>query len=641
MYPDAAAQSFEDRVVRVLNQLPLVAYLIDCRTNGRKNIDPLNRKRARDLYGAVADWRQIWRPQSPELSNALAYGTDFLWAEHFLATNDRARYVPYTNMRILDRYLLVGRQEPVEKILKRCREAIALLVRDWLDFEEEAAFNHQINAYKSINYQNDRVLERVKALKELRDLTPYTEALPHVHSLYAIPPHQYQSDWLYYGNAGNGAIAMLHITGLPQSQYHDEYMFLRTIHIAECCFWGAITSIRCALEHFRQAEVEQVTRFLNEASSFTGTLVKLFAIFETMPVESFFHGFREATGDASAIQSHKYQYLDLLARGYNEQKTQALSQKPELTHLAKLSTFEPNNLATLADKVRGDPRASEVHDAIARIDRHLVAWRSKHVGIAVRYLPPEHQGQGDGTGGEGVPYLKSNVRDPLIMVETTDSRDEGTEVVHLTPGFQIAATSCHIGWLEFADLSVDALVAHLDATQKHVGSELKKSREAVAQRIEHYQTFFAARGFQSPLSQQFDKGLPSKTAPLVPRLLLRLELATGLLMGMHDATKIAGTPVLDIASAGEIYTSISGRSLVCRDREWVFRDKKGIFASYFQGPDKRTALPAAPAGILKKVAIPVLGAPGIVESEFAEALSRIKSELSTVAHFESESKWAL
>lgn len=638
MYLYPTQYTLEDRIVASFHNVPLLPYLTECREKGRADVDEQHRKNAANYYEKFADWQSIGRNYSTEISKALKLATDFLWAEHFLSHNDEPKYVSYVNLKILDRYIQVGKQVPVDSILARCRSAIALLVRDWLDYEEHGAFNSKMGKYNRQIFKPDLVDNRIAALKELKLLTPFVSDLPAIHSLDETPSHSYPNDWIYYANAGNGAFALVHMTGLPQSTYHDEYMFLRTIHISECCFWGIISSIKIAIDQFSSGNISASAKYLNEASGFSSILVKLFAVFSTMPYESFFDGFRIKTGDASAIQSRKYQAMDALLRSFNEEKASALRKNPEVQDIVKIAENSSVNIIKVAKLCAEMNVQPELRDAIGRIDRDMLAWRSKHLGIARRYLPREAQGTGD----EGIPYLESNVRDPKIM-DTTSFFPSEDERITFTSAIQVSANNCSFAFMEFTNFDVRMAEQHLNSTQRKLSSDFKKNRDEIEPRINLYNSFFQERGHICPLVGQFSKGMPSKKIPIIPRLLLSLELQTGLLMGIHDLKKIGSVPIFDIASSGENYRRIDGKQVSCRDRDWVLRDNKGIFASYFTGPDKRTSLnivERAEATQFDKVALLIFGAPGISENEVTSGIDTLKAVISNFANLENESIWS-
>jgi len=119
---------------------------------------------------------------------------------------------------------------------------------------------------------------------------------------------------------------------------------------------------------------------------------------------------------------------------------------------------------------------------------------------------------------------------------------------------------------------------------------LGKGGDVLRQIIGKYDDFFQFHGYECPLVRQLararEKGLPSGN--IFVEALLATELSTGVLMGIQDASSIQWPIVLDIASSGESFEGMRG-TVTCREEEIVLRDADGIIASYFQGPDARTA----------------------------------------------------
>src|SRR5690606_30849541 len=106
------------------------------------------------------------------------------------------------------------------------------------------------------------------------------------------------------------AASLMFVTALPQTKEHDEYLFLRTIHISEVCFWGILTSILSSMESIKNKDFDSAKSHLQTGVAFADILVPLFQAFKTMSPEHFTN-FRDATGNASAIQSRTYQLVQI------------------------------------------------------------------------------------------------------------------------------------------------------------------------------------------------------------------------------------------------------------------------------------------------------------------------------------------
>ena len=125
----------------------------------------------------------------------------------------------------------------------------------------------------------------------------------------------------------------------------------------------------------------------------------------------------------------------------------------------------------------------------------------------------------------------------------------------------------------------------------------------------------------------------------VAEILLSLEFSSAALLGIFDLRKVSGALRLDVAVDGESYESISGKQIRCRSGDWVLRDSKSIIASYFDGPDKRTALDqtrlAKGTGPID-VGIMVFGAPQLPQISYDAAREHITERLAKHAQ---SSQW--
>jgi len=148
-----------------------------------------------------------------------------------------------------------------------------------------------------------------------------------------------------------------------------------------------------------------------------------------------------------------------------------------------------------------------------------------------------------------------------------------------------------------------------EAIQAH-GGKIRKNLEA-------YARFFDAWGYSCPLLSQVqtirDKGLPS-APPLIQALLL-CEASQGVLMGVQDWDLVKGAIIWDIAGPNEKLDGFKG-PIPCKGGEPVLRDSSGLLASYFQGPDRRTAIHAK----TQSVVFPAFGAPGMPSTALVAAL---------------------
>jgi DNA/RNA-binding domain of Phe-tRNA-synthetase-like protein len=94
------------------------------------------------------------------------------------------------------------------------------------------------------------------------------------------------------------------------------------------------------------------------------------------------------------------------------------------------------------------------------------------------------------------------------------------------------------------------------------------------------------------------------------------EMCHGILMAIQDLDRFDGQWRLDLAQEGEIFEGVSGRMLICKEKEIVLRDEKEIVCSLFQGPDSRTKIDES----TKNIVVYVFTAPGIQGEDVSKGI---------------------
>jgi tryptophan 2,3-dioxygenase len=185
-------------------------------------------------------------------------------------------------------------------------------------------------------------------------------------------------------------------SGFRRSDKHDEHIFIRSVQACEVTFfmirWVArqailVLEIDRAEFSFRMEQLAACSELLNA----------IFHMLKTLSPELFM-GFRDATGDASALQSLNYHLMELVVYGYDERKAETFAQ---FAHLGQINNSQLRELRSLRDAARtsADP---EVAALFSVVERHLLQWRGRHYGMGRTYLPNI-----TGSGGtEGAGYLK-------------------------------------------------------------------------------------------------------------------------------------------------------------------------------------------------------------------------------------------
>lgn len=627
-----------DSFAKVTSQVSAIKYLDEVRNVGRAEISADLKVKLSNLFLMADSTNRTSSALGENERKTIRFLCDSLFAENFFLSNPKPKYVAYGNLRVLDRFLEADSQVTTSAKWGGAKKAISIILDNWIETEEteHILFLKDPNLITSIGYESkgstSHIVNRLKLLKALFNTLPI-EGINTKIILSRLGG--FTSDWEYF--AKNPELQVAHFTCLPQSRWHDEIMFLKMIHLTECAFAGILASIEVLPSVVMKSEWIAAAELIKEALFFSDFLVRLWEIFETMPVESFFDGFRVATGDASAIQSLRFQKLDILTRGLNEKKMAALAMQHEGGHL---SSWQPPDIATLPN-ILIIARKSESADALEfvslteALDKDLHMWRSKHYGIAIRYLPKDAKGTGD----EGVPYLKNNYSDPMLHPKKTKVGESlVTRPVDQWADSPVRASAIYrmarnavpaIAVVEGTNIQTELVMAKIEELYSLCDKQSATEIHSITARFELYQKYFGGHHF--PVRSQFEKYKSTKKRSDNPAaaILLSTEFHAGMLMGLHDANRISGKFIVDTAQDGENYVGLSGKQISCRTGDLVFRDDKGIFASVLQGPDKRTAVNLGVTPV-RKVMIVVVGLPLMDNSILEDGISAAINTLAIV-----------
>ncbi|MFJ3663406.1 hypothetical protein ACIPPM_23395 [Streptomyces sp. NPDC090119] len=201
------------------------------------------------------------------------------------------------------------------------------------------------------------------------------------------------------------ALVLTRCSGFLASDDHHENIFLRSVQACELAFY--------LIRYFAVRARMSIGRGQGQAHALMAQLAHyvelpshIFHMLQTLTPDLFL-AFRDATGEASAVQSLNYHMMELVMYGYDARKTEAYSR---FDHLHDLTVPPLRSVRSLRVAVlkSGDP---ELTEALAGIERTLLTWRGRHYGFGRRYLPGVK-----GSGGtEGAGYLKRFVhKDNLI-----------------------------------------------------------------------------------------------------------------------------------------------------------------------------------------------------------------------------------
>jgi tryptophan 2,3-dioxygenase len=225
--------------------------------------------------------------------------------------------------------------------------------------------------------------------------------------------------WSAYALQSSRERVLTHLTALPLTREHDEFFFIRCLHLSECSLWGTLGGVMAALEKAKLGHLDAAAVCLAEAVSFAEGLQAVFQpLKKTLPPEHFM-SFREATDGSSAIQSRTYQMLQIFTQGVDEVKVAPVSGIPEINDLLGYRHAGFLHLSALAETVAAQdvPGQGAFLAQVEALDKALYSWRRLHLGTVRRTLPPDVVG----TGGTGVRYLESHVAHRIRTPQRTEA----------------------------------------------------------------------------------------------------------------------------------------------------------------------------------------------------------------------------
>lgn len=317
-------------------------------------------------------------------------------------------YYPYTGVHLMDWYL-GDRHQSWDRLKAKAAEGVFHTTLDLIRLESQSLAGiepcHREHFDREIVTQRLQVLER--AGDKCRDLG---RALPEADLDRSHGPRHYKTLG-EYATEPSRVSAMVEFSMMPQTRFHDEVIFLRTIHIAEFCFYGIRMAVREARELLRRGLIHAASLPLRQAVAFGAMLYESFKVLRTMP-PAHFKDFRDATGKASAIKSLNYQLLEIHLRGVNSEKVSVFQRIPHLRELTKYA--HPGFVSMRSVLKKADPEApgwDDVFELARALDQKWLTWRGLHLSFALHYLPQHVKGTGD---TEGAPYLRKFLRSGMF-----------------------------------------------------------------------------------------------------------------------------------------------------------------------------------------------------------------------------------
>lgn len=480
----------------IFTEFSLTNYLRHAREVGRNAVEPRRRRALCELYNRLHSQLAMAPTLSSVDDATLRFAIDFLSIENAIQANSQPRYSAYTNMRILDRYIGVGSTLTADEILFRCRLSLCIIGRDWLQYESRAFEAAAKGRPPRKGFNSELVQIRTQKLYALQRQLEHQGA-PVVRPLEDISASP--EDWVHYATDGEGLAGVAHATIMPQSTWHDEYLFLRAIHLSEICFWAIITCVRAAISKSSSKQFSETAMYLREGAFFAECLVSVLNAFKTMPYESFADGFRQLTGDSSAIQSEKYHYLELITRGVNSTKREIIESYPEL---GWLRGWVPPGDTMLKDIVQAALESTSVSVRTVGmeaffLERALQKWRNVHLGVVLKYLPKGELG----TGRQSIHYLRRTYKDPEVGFDC--QRHWAGNWCIFAPTL-VRGEGVLVSALRISGLSYDGVRRCREANGDMFNEALKRVNPVRDRAFERYERVFSEYGHPFPLGSRLD-----------------------------------------------------------------------------------------------------------------------------------------
>jgi tryptophan 2,3-dioxygenase len=394
------------RVRQALTALNLSDYVAAQRSVGRFDLDPEFVRHWADQYRAAASLLKRLRP-SPELAEALLL---FREVTYPMAMQERSRipsYYPYTCVNILDWYM-GDCGEDLEALKKKSVIGIVALLLDLGRFETHSLIGYE--PFQPSHFEPELAAERIRVLKDVYAATVQLSGqVPGSATRLPLTPRTYDNVIDYAAEPGRFS-ALLYFSCMPQTRFHDEVLFLRSIHISELCFYGIRIAVVQAREAIGRGALATARACLEQAIAFGEVLHQTFRVVRTMPPAHFLD-FRESAANASAVQSANYQLMDVHLFGLSQHKLALFQRIPHLRNV--LRYYHPGFvcLRDLLQSVSPDGDGGPLLETARQLDHKLLTWRGLHVGFAQLYLADIPVGTG---GTSGAAYLKLFLRNTLF-----------------------------------------------------------------------------------------------------------------------------------------------------------------------------------------------------------------------------------
>ena len=402
----------EFKIIQELNSVNIQKLIDDQKIIGRKNLPDKDIEYWSAIHLRTKEVIEDNRrgEQSLKMAQLLYLVTESI---HHLKFQPIPKYYTYTEVRLLDWFIGKERQN-YSHYKQRCIIGIYYLLKDFLRFESETLAGIESNNQE--HHDNIDINDRIKKLKAVFndtknlffDVNGSTFTDKYVTQRHATVEG--------YCNEESKVSGLIDFTCFPRTQTHDEYAFLRTIHIAEFCFLGIIITVKETIDNIKNNFPLKAAKCIRQSIFFANILHGVFKVLRTMPSKPInnFEFFRDETGNASAVQSKNYQELDVYLRGIDVKKKEVYDENEHLKYLQKFahSSFTYNFKYVLSTLNENDEKWKEIFTSAREFDKKINTWKGLHLGFAYAYLPPDAMGTGSTSGASYLErFLKSSIFD--------------------------------------------------------------------------------------------------------------------------------------------------------------------------------------------------------------------------------------
>jgi len=211
-------------------------------------------------------------------------------------------------------------------------------------------------------------------------------------------------------------------------------------------------------------------------------------------------------------------------------------------------------------------------------------------------------------------------------------------MLHVSETWRAAYPGASIGLLAMRGVNnpehhplLEQRKAELEAELRSRYGGLERSQLKALPVLQAYGAYYRRFGKTYHLQLQLEsvvlKGRPLPGAAALVEAMFMAELRSLLLTAGHDLDALRGRPSVEVATGEETYTTLSGQPQRLKAGDMFIRDQEGVLSSVLYGPDSRTRLTSATAGVLFTVYVPA----GIEAALVDEHLARIKADVLLVA----------